>query len=185
MVNIKTTANDLYLVEPDSALRTDNRRLVARALWQGSEYVPLRLMNVTGSIATQSPVCEVKRHCIRSAKQENVPEHLKDLYERTAVGIMAKEQKVEIAKLQKKYSDTLHLVAALSNLRFNFSPDLCIKSHLITAQIKQNFEIKTVAVPRCNQTISLKVQNAIVKFTREEFSFFRFYWLLAGWLFWV
>ena len=89
--------NDLYLVEPDNALRKDDRGLVARALVQGSEYVPLRLMNVTDepqiirkstNIATLSPVCEVKRHCIRPAKQENVPEHLKDLYERTVVGMI-------------------------------------------------------------------------------------------------
>ena len=57
------------------------------------------------NIATLSPVCEVKRHCIRPAKQENVPEYLKDLYERTVVG-MTKEQKAEIAKLLKKYSNS-------------------------------------------------------------------------------
>ena len=114
VVNMTKATNDLYIVEPDNALRKDDRGLVARALVQGSEYVPLRLMNVTDepqiirkstNIATLSPVCEVKRHCIRPAKQENVPEHLKDLYERTVVG-MTKEQKAEIAKLLKKYSNS-------------------------------------------------------------------------------
>ena len=60
-------------------------------------------------------------------------------------------------------------------LRFlfgHFVPDFCIKSHLITAEIKQNFEIKTVAVPRYHETVSLIVQNAIVNNTFEEFSFF-------------
>ena len=87
VVTMTRATNDLYIVEPDNALRKDDRGLVARALVQGSEYVPLRLMNVTDepqiirkstNIATLSPVCEVKRHCITPAKQENVPEHLKD-----------------------------------------------------------------------------------------------------------
>ena len=114
VVNMTKATNDLYIVEPDKALRKDDRGLVARALVQGSEYVPLRLMNVTDepqiirkstNIATLSPVCKVKRHCIRPAKQENVPEHLKDLYEKKAVG-MTKEQKAEIAKVLKKYSNS-------------------------------------------------------------------------------
>lgn len=114
VVNITGTTNDLYIVEPDIALRKDDRGLVARALVQGSEYVPLRLMNVTdepqiirkcSNIATLSLVCEVKHHCIKPAKQENVPEHLKDLYEKTVVG-MTKEQKEEVAKLLKKYSNS-------------------------------------------------------------------------------
>ena len=94
VVNMTEATNGLYIVEPDNALRKGDRGLVARALVQGSKYVPLRLMNVTDepqiirkstNRATLSPVCEVKRHCIRPAKQENVPEHLKDLYERTVV----------------------------------------------------------------------------------------------------
>ena len=89
MVNITDATSDLFVVEPDNALKKDDRGLVARALVQGSKYVPLRLMNVTDepqiirkctNIATLSPVCEVKRHCIRPAKQEHVPEHLKDSY---------------------------------------------------------------------------------------------------------
>ena len=88
VVNMTKATNDLSIVEPDNALTNDDRGLVARALVQGSEYVPLRLMNVTDepqiirkstNIASMSPVCEVKRHCIRPAKQENVAEHLKDL----------------------------------------------------------------------------------------------------------
>ena len=114
MVNLTEATNGLYIGEPDNALRKDDRGLVARTLVQGNKYVPLRLMNVTDepqiirkstNIATLSHVCEVKRHCIRPAKQENVPKHLKDLYERTVVG-MTKEQKEEIAKLPKKYSNS-------------------------------------------------------------------------------
>ena len=56
----------------------------------------------------------------------------------------------------------------------HFGPDFCIKSHLIPAQRKQNFEIKTVGVSRYNETRSLNVQNATVKFTFEKFSFFSF-----------
>ena len=114
VVNMTKATNNLYKVEPDNALRKDDRGLVARALVQGSEYVSLQLMNVTDepqiirkstNIATLNPACEVKRHCIRPAKQENVPEHLKDLYERAVVG-MTKVQKAEIAKLLKKYSNS-------------------------------------------------------------------------------
>ena len=125
VVNMSKATNDLYIVDPDNALRKDDRGLVARALVQGSEYVPLRLMNVTDepqiirkgtNIATLSPVCEVKRHCIRPAKQENVPEQLKDLYERTVVG-MTKEQNEDIAKLLKKYSDSFqNLMTTLGEL---------------------------------------------------------------------
>ena len=38
--------------------------------------------------------------------------------------------------------------------------------------MKQTFEIKVVLSPRYNETVSLNVQNAIVKGTFEEFSFF-------------
>ena len=47
VVNMKKATNGLYIVEQDNALRTDDRGLVARALVQGSKYVPLRKMNVT------------------------------------------------------------------------------------------------------------------------------------------
>ena len=138
-VNMTKATNDLYIVEPDNALRKDDRGLVARALVQGGEYVPLRLMNVTDepqiirkstNIATLSPVCEVKRHCIRPAKQENVPEHLKDLYERTVVG-MAKEQKAEIAKLLKKYSNSFfqNLMTTLGELAL-LDIKLTLKTHI-------------------------------------------------------
>ena len=117
VVNMIEATNGLFIVEPDNALRKDDRGYVARALMQGSEYVPLRLMNVTDepqlirkstNIASLSPVCEVKRHCIRPAKQEHVPEHLKDSYKRTVVG-MTKEPKKEIAKLLKKYSNSFSI----------------------------------------------------------------------------
>ena len=114
VVNMTKATNDLYIVEPDNTLTKDGRGIVARAFVQGSKYVPLRLMNVTDEpqiirkstkIATLSSVCEVKRHCIKPAKQEHVSEHLKGLYERTMVG-MTKEQKEVIAKLLKKYSNS-------------------------------------------------------------------------------
>ena len=38
------------LVEPDNALKEDDRGLVAKALVQGSKYDPLRLMNVSDEL---------------------------------------------------------------------------------------------------------------------------------------
>ena len=54
-------------------------------------------------LATLSPVSEVKSNCVKPIKCANIPEHLRDLYERTVVG-MTKEQREEIAKLLRKYS---------------------------------------------------------------------------------
>ena len=57
----------------------------------------------------------------------------------------------------------------------HFRPDFHIKFHLIPAQTKQTFEIKTVGVSRYNEIIPLNLHIAIVKFTFDEFSFFSFF----------
>ena len=92
--------NDLYIVEPDSALRKDDKGLVARALMQGSKYVQLRLLNVTDepkiirkstSIATLSLV--KLNITVSDHEAGECYEHLKDLYE---------EQLLEWLKSRKK-----------------------------------------------------------------------------------
>ena len=42
----------------------------------------LQIIRKSTKIATLNPVCEVKRYCIRPTKQENVPKHLRNFYER-------------------------------------------------------------------------------------------------------
>ena len=111
VVDINENENSLFLIEQADVVK-DNVGIVARALVQGNKCVPLRMMNVSdepqkirkgANLANLSPVSEVKSYCIKPTKIADVPDHLKDLYERTVTG-MTKTQSEEVAKLLKKYS---------------------------------------------------------------------------------
>ena len=91
--------NDLFLIEQADVVR-ETVGIVAKTLVQGSNCVPLRIMNISdepqeirkgANLANMSPVCEVKSHCNKPVKLANVPEHLKDLYERTVIGMDTKQ----------------------------------------------------------------------------------------------
>ena len=100
-----------FLMEPSDRLKQSGKGLLAKMLVDGSIEVPLRLMNVSetetvlpkGShIGTLNPVSTVKKSLSPKAS-ENIPEHLRDLYERTIVGMTSK-QSSEVFKLLVKYS---------------------------------------------------------------------------------
>lgn len=111
VLNMTGHSTDLFIIE-QSEIKKDNIGLIARALVQGNETVPLRIMNVTDepqnirtgtNLVILSPICEVKSNFNKSMNAAIVPEHLKDLYERTVAG-MSREHCEQVAKLLRKYS---------------------------------------------------------------------------------
>ena len=105
---------ELCIVEPKDQSFENSEMLVARSLVYCSAKTPIRVMNITDedqilypgtNIATMSHVCSVKTvKKILSPNNEQVPEHLNDLFDRTVVG-MGHVQRKEIAKLLNKYSE--------------------------------------------------------------------------------
>ena len=106
--------NNLCIVEPKEGTCENREMLIARSLVYGQNKTPVRVMNVTNetktlhpetNIATLSPVSTVKvMKQVPVSECKKIPDHLKDLYERTVIG-MNMEQQGQVAKLLNKYSE--------------------------------------------------------------------------------
>ena len=106
--------HELCIIEPKDQSFGNNEMLVARGLVYSSMKTPIRVMNITDddqtlypctNIATISPVSSVKSvKKVEKPNNDQVPEHLKDLFDRTVVG-MDNKQKKEVSRLLSKYSE--------------------------------------------------------------------------------
>ena len=113
MVDSSIEDGGLCIIEPSERFM-ENGALVAKTLIHSQGKVPIRVMNVTDeycniysgtNIARASPVTEVQK--VKTSACENnrqVPDHLKDLYQKTVEG-MNKGQQRQVAKLLNKYSN--------------------------------------------------------------------------------
>ena len=107
---------DLCLIEPMDTMFQTGGTIVAKSLVKTKQEIPLRVINPTHEkqmlypgtrIATASPVCEVQTTKFKTQSQpkhDSVPPHLKDLYERTIVGLNPKQSK-EVSVLLTKYAN--------------------------------------------------------------------------------
>ena len=104
----------LCLLEPTALNQESSSLLVARSLTYDQDKTPIRVMNLSNEsktlypatkIATLSPVSTVQQ-VKEISKSENmvVPEHLKDLFERTTEGMSIQQQR-QVSKLLCKYSE--------------------------------------------------------------------------------
>lgn len=100
------------LVEPSKRFIELGRGSVARLLVTVDKYIPLRIGNFSGSqqtlypgtnIATLSPVDKIENCNQGFQKARKIPDHIKDLYDKTSEG-MAVKQKKEVHSLLAKYS---------------------------------------------------------------------------------
>ena len=107
---------EVGLIEPSYQFVESDRALVARAVVIGSKVAPVRMMNLSDQahtiykgtlVANLLPVDDV---CARvqehknSDKRQRLPDHIKDLYERTVKGMDSKNAKM-IRKLLLQYSN--------------------------------------------------------------------------------
>ena len=114
MVDSPIGDGGLCIIEPSESFMEKGSALVAKTLIHSQGKVPIRVMNVTDeycniysgtNIARASPVTEVQK--VKTSACENtkqVPDHLKDLYQKTVEG-MNKGQQRQVAKLLNKYSN--------------------------------------------------------------------------------
>ena len=114
MVDSSIGDGGLCIIEPSERFMENGSALVAKTLIHSQGKVPIRVMNVTDeycniysgtNIATASPVTEVQK--VKTSACENnrqVPDHLKDLYQKTVEG-MNKVQQRQVAQLLNKYSN--------------------------------------------------------------------------------
>ena len=109
--------DDLCIVEPIERLYQTDEGLVARALVRANDKIPLKIINLGDEtkkiylgthIADLSLVSTV--HKVKTEKEEaetilQIPDHLKDLFQRTVDGLSA-DQRDKVAKLLIKHQAT-------------------------------------------------------------------------------
>ena len=106
--------NGLCIIEPKERPFENDEMLIARGLVYSGTKTPVRVMNITDddkilypgtNIATISPVTSVEttKQTLRP-NNEQVPEHLRELFNKTVVGMESKQKK-EVVRLLTKYSD--------------------------------------------------------------------------------
>ena len=105
------------LLEPVRKNYSTERPMVARTLVEGSNKVPVRVMNLSTEMQVLHPgthianfnkvasVENVKQDAVHNACSTTVPDHLVDLYNRTVEG-MSEQQANEVANLLTKYAST-------------------------------------------------------------------------------
>lgn len=102
----------LGMVEPTDKSLQNGKGIVARSLIQAGETIPLTLANFSEdiqtlypntSIATITKVDEVETSTHVQTKQLELPNHMRELYERASLG-MAKTEKKEFLKLLREYA---------------------------------------------------------------------------------
>lgn len=108
------------LIEPCAKFQDSGRALVARSVVNSSEKIPVRLMNVSGQSQTifkntvvgmTFPVKEIimtetegsVNHVMPGEREEVLPEHLQELFDRTRPELSA-EQTAQVKNILIKFS---------------------------------------------------------------------------------
>ena len=123
IVDWNVQVDQIGVLETTESFVTSSSSMVTRTLVKAEEQVPVRCANFSNepkilypvpNIASVSPVQVVREaETQKPTPPQNIPKHLRELYERFSAG-MSSAQKKKIANLLRKYDNTFS--SAISDL---------------------------------------------------------------------